>query len=86
MLIVGLAVLWLVPLAVTAIFVVMVIREERAERREFEREIRAMWRRRTVGPVPIVLTDEHRDRPPNPVAPGQRFDPRVHGRADHLRI
>jgi preprotein translocase subunit YajC len=59
MLILGLAVLWLVPLVVTAIFVVMVIREDRAERREFEREVRAL---------------------------GNGYDPRVHGRADHLRI
>jgi hypothetical protein len=38
--------------------VVRVIREERAERREFEREVRAL----------------------------DGYDPRVHGRADHLRI
>jgi cytochrome c-type biogenesis protein CcmH/NrfF len=57
-LILGLAVLWLVPLVVTAIFVVMIVREERAERRELEREVRAL----------------------------DGYDPRVHGRADHLRI
>lgn len=57
-LILGLAVLWLVPLLVTAIVVVMVIREDRAERCEFEREVRAL----------------------------NGYDPRVHGRADHLRI
>jgi hypothetical protein len=57
-LILGLAIVWAVPLIVTAIFVVMVIREDRAERREFEREVRAL----------------------------DGYDPRVHGRADHLRI
>jgi hypothetical protein len=71
---IGLAILWAAPIVVSVAMVVRVIREDRAERREFEREVR------------FVLTDEHRDRPPNPVAPGQRFDPRVHGRADHLRI
>jgi hypothetical protein len=44
---------------VTAIVVVMVIREDRAERHEFEGEVRAL---------------------------GNGYDPRVHGRADHLRI
>jgi hypothetical protein len=58
-LILGLAIVWAVPLIVTAIVVVMVIREDRAERHEFEGEVRAL---------------------------GNGYDPRVHGRADHLRI
>jgi hypothetical protein len=55
---IGLAILWAAPLVVSVAVVVRVIREDRAERREFECEVRAL----------------------------DGYDPRVHGRADHLRI
>jgi hypothetical protein len=55
---IGLAVLWATPLVVSVAMVVRVIREDTAERRELEREVRAL----------------------------DGYDPRVHGRADHLRI
>jgi hypothetical protein len=56
---IGLAILWAGALVVSVAMVVRVIREDRAERREFERcEVRAL----------------------------NGYDPRVHGRADHLRI
>jgi hypothetical protein len=74
-LLIGLAVLWGAPLVASVAMVVRVIREDRAERRELEREVRA-----------LEAADGEQPMFPNPVAPGQRFDPRVHGRADHLRI
>jgi hypothetical protein len=81
-LLIGLAVLWGAPLVASVAMVVRVIREDRAERRELEREVRALEAADGEQPMfPLPRMQEFGG--PAGAIP---FDPRVHGRADHLRI